>query len=708
MCPAPERIDEKPTAGVGDAPVDDATVKAWDLREGNTRKDMGASVESSWRESDAVEEKTAGIELYANAAAGFDGVLKERFSDFIVREIDKDTGKAVRLDDLSAAVDVPIDARERAKFDEMKARVLAMEKEAGLSEDKGDESEEGEGDDQIDEDAMTEFEALCGAEDAQRLREFLATPGVTRASQKKLHSRAVLPDPLVLAPMTDKVKRTQIHQFFKRHFFLPTDNIAISVEAKKEAEKNSQKPPSSVRVHHAEKRGKKRSRIEALDHRAGRNFWPEGVPEHVRFVFCKENKESHEMLSVISRALKINFKTMGIAGTKDKRAVTTQHVTVHRIRAKRLAKLVLYGCKIGNYSYVDEQLGFGDHNGNEFEVTIRGVDPEDVQNVETAVDALNSSGTINYFGLQRFGTTGGKHATHKIGIELLRGNWQTAIDALLLPREGERSDVGDARAAWEKNKDPAEMLKALPRWCAAERAIVERMMKVSANDVVSCLLAIPKQIRMMYIHAYQGYLFNRVVSARVRKYGMNTVVEGDLVLEDGEIVDEEETMTGRVSMPRVRVVSADEAALGKIDPALVVLPLPGNAVMYPENMGEIYQDLANEDGIQLNANVHSVREFAINAFTGDYRRCFLKPSDVSHKVVSYADPKADLTLTDLDRMNGITERNIEDGPLRAVTVKFTLPPSSYATMILRELMKSNTSVASHKKKTLDSRENDNS
>ena len=60
------------------------------------------------------------------------------------------------------------------------------------------------------------------------------------ASQKKLDSRAALPDPLVLAPMTDKVKRTQIHQFFKRHFFLPTDNIAISVEAKKEAEKNSQ------------------------------------------------------------------------------------------------------------------------------------------------------------------------------------------------------------------------------------------------------------------------------------------------------------------------------------------------------------------------------------------------------------------------------------------------------------------------------------
>lgn len=68
----------------------------------------------------------------------------------------------------------------------------------------------------------------------------------------------------------------------------------------------------------------------------------------------------------------------------------------------------------------------------------------------------------------------------------------------------------------------------------------------------------------------------------------------------------------------------------------------------------------------------------------------------------YADPKADLALTDLDRVNGVNELKIEDGPLRAVTVKFTLPPSSYATMVLRELMKSNTSVLAHKQKTLDS------
>jgi len=118
-------------------------------------------------------------------------------------------------------------------------------------------------------------------------------------------------------------------------------------------------------------------------------------------------------------------------------------------------------------------------------------------------------------------------------------------------------------------------------------------------------------------------------------------------------------------------------------------------------MGDIYKQIAAQDGIELDSSPHSVREFMINAFTGDYRRCFLRPTKVSHRVVSYANPNTDLVLTDLDRLNGVTEHVIEEGPLRAVTIKFSLPPSSYATMILRELMKSNTSVSAHKQKTLE-------
>ena len=667
-----------------------------------------SSSSSSWLENTHEEERAVGIELYANTAAGFEGVLKERFSDFVVREIDRTSGKAVVLTDINATVDEAIDARERAKFE--RARDAAKEREAERAceteaASTATEEDVDDGDDGIDEEAMKQFESLCGEEDAKKLREFLETPGVTAKSQKLLGANAPTPTPLVLTPSTDKGKRTAVHQFFKQHFHLPTDNVVVSQESEKEALKNLQKPPSSVRVHAAEKSsGKKRARGgDIIDHRASGNFWPEGVPEYLKFAFCKENKESYEMLNVIARSLNIQVKDMGIAGTKDKRGVTTQHVTVHKIRAKRLAKMKFYGAKVGNFEYVDTPLGFGDHAGNSFEVTLRQVEPEQVENVEDAVRSLRNSGTINYFGLQRFGNGGIEHGTHKIGIKLLSGDWQGALDLLLMPRENERTDVSAARAKWAETKDPKATLKILPRWCTAEKCALERMMKVRTTDLVSALLAVPRQIRLMYIHAYQAYIFNRVVSARIRKFGVNTVVEGDLILEEGDLAGDEENQddTGRVSMPSVRVVTAEEAAAGVIDPALLVLPLPGNSVVYPTNMGDIYREIAAEDGIDLNTQVHAVREFSMVGFTGDYRRVYLKPTNVAHRVVSYADPKANLVLTDLDRINGVNKLEYQDGPLRAVTIEFHLPPSSYATMVLRELMKSTTATSAHKRKTLD-------
>lgn len=668
---------------------------------------MASAAAAAWLENTHEEERAVGIELYANTAAGFEGVLKERFSDFIVREIDCTTGKPVVLTDIKPTVDQAIDARERAKFE--RARDAAKAKQADhareteaastATEENVDDDVDG-----IDEEAMKEFESLCGEEDAKKLREFLETPGVTAKSQKLLGANAPTPTPLVLTPSSDKGKRTAVHQFFKRHFHLPTDNVMLSQESEKEALKNLQKPPSSVRVHAAEKNtGKKRARDgDIIDHRSG-NFWPQDVPQHLKFAFCKENKESYEMLSVIARSLNIQVKDMGVAGTKDKRGVTTQHVTVHRIRAKRLAKMKFYGAKVGNFEYVDNPLGFGDHAGNAFEVTLRQVEPAQVENVEDAVRSLRNSGTINYFGLQRFGTGGVEHGTHKMGIKLLLGDWQGALDILLMPRQSEREDVHAARVKWAETKDPKEMLKILPRWCTAEKHALERMMKVRSTDLVSALLAIPRPIRLMYIHAYQAYIFNRVVSARIRKFGVNTVVEGDLILEKGELIGDEEDRddTRLVSMPSVRVVTAEEAAAGTIDPALLVLPLPGNSVVYPTNMGDIYREIAAEDGIDLNAQAHSVREFSIVGFTGDYRRVYLKPTNVAHRVVSYADPKANLVLTDLDRISGVDKLDYEDGPLRAVTIDFHLPPSSYATMVLRELMKSTTSTSAHKRKTLD-------
>lgn len=57
-------------------------------------------------------ETAVGIECYANAAVGFRAILKERFSDFVVQEIDT-AGDIVHLTSLVPGVDDEIIEQER-------------------------------------------------------------------------------------------------------------------------------------------------------------------------------------------------------------------------------------------------------------------------------------------------------------------------------------------------------------------------------------------------------------------------------------------------------------------------------------------------------------------------------------------------------------------------------------------------------------------
>jgi tRNA pseudouridine13 synthase len=69
--------------------------------------------------------------------------------------------------------------------------------------------------------------------------------------------------------------------------------------------------------------------------------------------------------------------------------------------------------------------------------------------------------------MQRFGTS--TVPTHVIGLALLRGDWDLAIELILRPREGEDEDISDGRKAWTERKDAKEALDKIPRRAVAER-----------------------------------------------------------------------------------------------------------------------------------------------------------------------------------------------------------------------------------------------
>ena len=363
------------------------------------------------------------------------------------------------------------------------------------------------------ESALAEFTKLAGAAESERLRAFLLQPGVL----KRAPEGGRPPQPLILGSSNDKGYRTSLHNFFSLHFQLPTDTVSPpggdegSVPPANKRDSNK-RPQLCIRVHPKKHprggggggQGQKRSREENGENDngwGGHRRWPCGVPPYLEFTLCKENKDTGDAIGILSRILHLKPKAFGFAGTKDKRGVTSQRVTLYKVRASRLANLTLHGMKVGNFKYVDRHLGLGDLKGNVFTLTLRGIEGGTEETVGQAVKALNASGFINYFGLQRFGT----HAipTHEIGAALLRGAWSEAIDLILRPREADKADAAAAREIYKETGDAAAALKRMPHFCVAERGLLEGLVKVKGKDFVGALSGIPRTTRKMYVHAYQ-------------------------------------------------------------------------------------------------------------------------------------------------------------------------------------------------------------
>lgn len=250
----------------------------------------------------------------------------------------------------------------------------------------------------------------------------------------------------------------------------------------------------------------------------------------------------------------------------------------------------------------------------------------------------------------------------------------------------------------------------------------------------------------MYVHSYQSYLWNHAASVRVQKYGTTQVVLGDLVYckgkdierssealsssgyEDGSCNEidhcsiQEEILSEERDSVSVKAVNAEDLAAGTYTIDDVVLPLPGSRVIYPANdVAEVYHNLASKDNVNLIESVHNVKEFSITCMSGGYRRVFQKPLDFEWEMIRYTDGNIPLAETDLDIIakskHEVTKEPIltnqdknetllteregknDEGGIKAqlaLKLSFTLPASCYATMAIRELLKTSTSVAFHK------------
>ena len=121
----------------------------------------------------------------------------------------------------------------------------------------------------------------------------------------------------------------------------------------------------------------------------------------------------------LAEILRVRPSVFSYAGTKDKRAITVQLVCAQRIDAGRLSSLNsrLRSMSVGSFSYQPAPLKLGDLSGNHFTVILREL-PVDTESTAVAkvMDSLKQNGFINYFGMQRFGSS--TVPTFEIGLFL--------------------------------------------------------------------------------------------------------------------------------------------------------------------------------------------------------------------------------------------------------------------------------------------------
>ena len=99
---------------------------------------------------------------------------------------------------------------------------------------------------------------------------------------------------------------------------------------------------------------------------------------------------------------------------------------------------------------------------------------------------------------------------------LLKSEWTEAVNLIIGSKCDGDSVLSKACQHWQATKDAKEALEMFKGKKCVESFLLEGLSKFGSKDTVSALKYIPRNTRLMYVHAYQSYLWNKVVSRRIK------------------------------------------------------------------------------------------------------------------------------------------------------------------------------------------------
>lgn len=266
----------------------------------------------------------------------------------------------------------------------------------------------------------------------------------------------------------------------------------------------------------------------------------------------KIGRTTLDVLMDISRDLHISRKRMGFAGMKDKKAISRQWICISNMDSEdQFEEVKALDGTIHNTKFLKvvrgrKKLRMGQLAGNKFKILIKDLKNEDIEKstkiANNVFNKLEKTGVPNYFGWQRFGKP--RTNTHLIGKALIDNNLSEAVRLYIgNPYEEESGEVKLARQAYDDG-NIEKSLEIMPTGMRYERMMLKKLLKdqkkrnlsfdeLDDKSYIKTLFSLPKPLQRMFVHAYQSYLFNKTVTHRVAM-GIDKYIDGDIVIDNEE------------------------------------------------------------------------------------------------------------------------------------------------------------------------------
>lgn len=352
----------------------------------------------------------------------------------------------------------------------------------------------------------------------------------------------------------------------------------------------------------------------------------------------KRGIDSSHAILTLRKKTGLDLKIVGI---KDAKATTIQYASSNT--RKVIKNIDLGKIKLTLVGFSRKPIEKNNLIGNTFEIRIVEPKRDKLDNISQFLRDINSLG--NYYGLQRFGSE--RLVTHLVGKAILERKFDKATEILMTYTT--KYDSKFSREIREKLRDiksNPNLLHEIPSGMDIEKNLAQAILR--GKDPISALRTIPINIRRLFVQAFQAYLFNKTLSIAIRDdFSLNVPEENDLCFD----VYDDSLIFGKI-----RKYEKEKPTDSRIH-RLPIIRLPGYSFQPGKNrFDKILKEFMKSEN--MTAKDFFIKEMQEVSESGGFRQACFVCKNFKHKI----------------------EEN-------SLLVGFSVPKGSYATILLRELIK---------------------